>query len=312
MMSCKIFNHELKKSCNDNKICYKNDCRAIKKMLSGSKNVFGDVFSLQGSRGSKRPDNIVVKVNKKKIKSVNFFNEIKIQQIAAKHNLAPQILEYYVDKSTQKYYIIMDDLLELGYKTFHDNFKVKKVPLKVLVLLKDSILKLNKIGISHKDLHGNNIFYNPKTHDIKFIDFGLSSYHKSRRMAVLNEKWDIVYSLSVYTGPWKHSSIGNKYIKFGKNYGLSLILLECYFNKDIKKIRNYLESVASLLKMSPEIPKKIEQILEIKNILLNKPSKKTHITLATKFKKEISFIIKINKENIKDINNIPVLMIYQN
>lgn len=53
--------------------------------------------------------------------------------------------------------------------------------------LNDALSYLHKQGYSHGDLHGKNIFVNPKTDDLRLIDFGLSSRTASDPRAVYRD-----------------------------------------------------------------------------------------------------------------------------
>lgn len=99
----------------------------------------------------------------------NEINEIKLQKMAYKYGLAPKIHKIY--KDGYFIYIVMDNLITLGYKPLSryltKNKKIKKI-------LENSVDKLHLVGISHCDLHVDNIFYNETLNKIMFIDFGMS------------------------------------------------------------------------------------------------------------------------------------------
>jgi serine/threonine protein kinase len=241
--ACIIKNHKLIKKCPSGHqgghqgptgpygpICNYNKCQSVVKKVSGDANAFGDVYVLKN-------DNIA-KVNKIRVRSVNISNEIRIQRIAAKHDLAPKIYEYYRASGTDKYYIIMENLMSKGYDTFHNVFHGRVVPLKAILELRKKIKMLHKLGIAHRDLHQHNIFYNRTLNKILFIDFGLSKLYTHEdpkgpeALAILNEKWSKFRNFSrFFNGPWKTAR--GYYIKLGTNYGLHRWFIEDYNYMDV-------------------------------------------------------------------------------
>lgn len=303
--SCSVVDHKLINSCSDKKnICALNKCIPIIKQLSTEQNIYGHVYSIGDSK-------MVVKVNKVDLGADYVRNEIKNQMLAYKHGLAPKIYDYYVELNKEndghKYYIVMENLFKKGYKTFEQIFEKEKISANIINNLRKSIIKLNNIGIAHKDLHDQNIFYNKKTKKFKFIDYGASKYFSDKKLSIINERWSTIYGLRLYNGNWDLSN--NDYMRLGKNFGLPIWMLMNYFNNDSDKINEYINKVN--LKLNNEEVRKIENLVNIKQKLRKiRKNKKEKETFYKTNKKEIAVI-----NGIKDLNNIREygkLLIYQN
>ncbi len=150
----------------------------------------------------------IIKWNKYPEHKNDMIHEIKMQNIAYTIGLAPKIISFYQDQNHM--YIIMTNLNNHGYETLYSLYRkkrqdpnkkdpdqYKKIPKKITNKLIDVVNKLHSIGISHRDLHAGNIFYNKKLNDIKIIDFGLSIMYPSKLEAHLNENYK---SISKWSG----------------------------------------------------------------------------------------------------------------
>lgn len=306
MKTCIIKNNNLVKSCNEQKsICYDNKCYKIDRMVSNDKNAFGDVYAIDN-------ENMIVKVNKKNMNAHAFQKEIKIQEYVSQHDLCPKIYQHY--SADQKHYIIMENLLIQGYDTWHNIFINKTVPAKAIKKLYECIKKLHKIGVSHNDLHANNIFYNKTKNQIKFIDFGLSIMHDSKKLAIINEVWSKVYGLTKYKGPW--SVVNNSVIELYKStqvkINVSLMLYHEYCNDDKIKINNAIKDLKKYFEEFKSTFIKLMYIYKICRRLKNAgPDKKNELmTFVNNNKQYVDFLIMCNK--VEGISFYSQLVVYQN
>ncbi len=168
--------------------CYKNKCYKVTKILSGPNNFSGNVVEIQMNDKS-----YIVKWNKYKENKYEMIKEIKFQNIIYTLGLAPKIETYYEDKD--HIYIFMENLLNKGYQSLGDLYKrkvqvnlfYKKIPENILKIIGNHVKILHEHSISHGDLHFLNIFYNPETKSVKFIDFGYSNFHLNKNLAKINE-----------------------------------------------------------------------------------------------------------------------------
>jgi hypothetical protein len=297
--TCTIRYNKLINKCGPNGlICFNNTCHKIIRKLSTEKNSFGNIFVLND------PNKSIVKINKKEKNNDKFKIEKLIQKYVSQYELCPKVLQYYTDDKGF-HYIIMENLLEQGYETWHKTFNRKLVPNKAILALFAAIKKLHSIGISHNDLHSNNIFYNKNTGKVKFIDFGLSEIHESEKIAIINEKWDQIYSLTKYKGQW--SIIQNKLIIY-KNIiiGSKMMLYEYYggsvhlIDKFINKIKDYFDNNKLILM----------NILNVYNKYRKIKNKNEMIAFIKNNYDIIDFLKMCNK--VFGINDLAQLIIYQN
>jgi serine/threonine protein kinase len=130
----------------------------------------------------------------------NFFETIKLHNKATKHGLAPKIYQvnYDFDEDENAFtsYIIMELLGKtlkseitqiLKDTTKTDKQKFKKI-IKLFALAVPLGPKLNKIGITIRNLDVSNIVWNPRLKKWQAIDFGVS-----RRIREDDDVGDIFY-----------------------------------------------------------------------------------------------------------------------
>ena len=133
-------------------------------------------------------NNMIVKWNNEPEDVEDMLNEIRLQNAAVAIGLAPKILGYYRERDY--FYVFMENLVAKGYKTvwelYHKDGELK-VPNNVLRLTAKGICKLNQMGISHGDIHAENVFYNSKKKKVMFIDFGMAEQHAYPEDALENE-----------------------------------------------------------------------------------------------------------------------------
>ena len=113
-------------------------------------------------------------------------DEICLQNICSASGFAPLIYDYFycLNDMDVSAVIIMEkiNMYSLGYfreKQFGDVHNIKtyiQTLTNVLMVYCETIKKLHSliydVGISHGDLHCDNVLLNPDDHTIKFIDFG--------------------------------------------------------------------------------------------------------------------------------------------
>jgi len=102
-----------------------------------------------------------------------FLNEVELQKEAAKENIAPPIIEYWICKDPSVGVIIMPML----DKTLKDVWTDSSVSVDQKELYKSEanalLSKLNKLKIQHGDSHTENFMFD-KQGKLKLIDFGMS------------------------------------------------------------------------------------------------------------------------------------------
>lgn len=175
---------------------FQNKCYCVKKVLSGDDNSCGKVVVIETPK-----DSYVIKWNIDLKDRDNMLMELRLQNVASALGLAPKIIDYYADD--KYFYIVMENLLTKGYKTVFDlyhNFDEDEdeesainelyLPNEVLRAIAKALCKLHNQGISHHDAHPKNVFYNPKTKKVMFIDFGLSKRFASHVEALNYERYD--------------------------------------------------------------------------------------------------------------------------
>lgn len=191
------------------KKCFKNKCSKVKGVLSSEDNFLGNVVLIEDPEFPE--NNVVVKWNRYSEERENMLMELKIQNIAYTLGLAPKILDAYEDG--MYFFIIMENLINKGYKTVHDVFMKHIlenywnnggglenliIPENVLKLIGKGLKKLHNLHFIHGDLHPQNVFYNKEQHKIMFIDFGHAKKFKSKKEAKDYEKYSFTYWVTYY------------------------------------------------------------------------------------------------------------------
>lgn len=129
----------------------------------------------------------IVKIINKKLDNNDVINEIQIQYEAFKLGISPEIFDIF--ECDNKTYIVMNSLDKTFFNYFLEYIPTVKKEMKIedylnlfeeiSTKIKDKVKILNKNGIRHSDLHGNNIMFeldkNDNIKDIKIIDFSRSS-----------------------------------------------------------------------------------------------------------------------------------------
>ncbi len=129
----------------------------------------------------------IVKIINKKLDNNDVINEIQIQYEAFKLGISPEIFDIF--ECDNKTYIVMNSLDKTFANYFLEYIPTVKKEMKIedylnlfeeiSTKIKDKVKILNKNGIRHSDLHGNNIMFeldkNDNIKDIKIIDFSRSS-----------------------------------------------------------------------------------------------------------------------------------------
>lgn len=228
-----------KTKCQQGSFCYRNVCYT-KKHKFEDRNQNGKVYVID--QLGYNIINYIVKVNKRDPTKKYTDNEIKVQNYVSKYDLAPKIFKV-IDTPTKKYFI-MENLTDYGFYDFNTYFKNKTVSSEAINELYKSIQKLHSIGVAHRDLHADNIFYNPTTNKYKFIDYGFAKKTKTEKQACLSEKWiRLAYIGQYYAGPWKKH--GNYNIVINK-FSIPVWLLRSFFDitnetflENLGKIRTY-------------------------------------------------------------------------
>jgi len=102
-----------------------------------------------------------------------FLNEVELQKEAARENIAPPIIDYWICKNPSVGVIIMPMLV----KTLKDVWTDSSVTVDQKELYKSEanalLSKLNKLKIQHGDSHTENFMFD-KQGKLKLIDFGMS------------------------------------------------------------------------------------------------------------------------------------------
>ncbi len=304
-MACLVKNNKLIKSCKDKaSICLSNNCHKVGKILSSPKNAYGDVHAIHDK-------DFVVKVNKVKITEHAFDKEINIQKHLSIRGLGPKIIQHYSTNSG-KYFIIMENLLKQGYNSWHSAFINKTVPKNAILALYKAIRAMHDAGISHNDLHANNIFYNKNTDRVKFIDFGLSIDHGSRSLAIINESWDKINKLTKYKGPW--SVINNKVIELYKTPDVKIfipvIMYYEYYNGNMTKINNGIRGLVDYFDNNKNALIKLMHVYNnCRNLILHNKKVELRIYIE-KNKTEVDFLNMCSK--VDSILNKVQIIVYQN
>lgn len=101
------------------------------------------------------------------------------QEYKVIHNLNVEgaIKAYAIEKYKNTLFIALEDIGGLSLKRLAGNHPVSiKDFLSVAIKIADSLGHLHAANIIHKDINPSNIVLNPKTGELKIIDFGISSY----------------------------------------------------------------------------------------------------------------------------------------
>lgn len=291
--SCKISNKPffcLVKKCANNTICVKRSCKDIKTKISSGVN--GDVYVL---------NDLVAKTNKpnESLYFSDINSEIIHQQKAYEAGLAPKIEEFYYDKSSDSYIIVMENLMMQNYVLLDDYINKKKVNVAFIRDFFNTVDRLHSIGISHRDLHSRNIFYNKSKNDFKFIDFGFAIQNKTKQLAVLNEKWAYMDFIDFILNSTTLKEFGPYMIQIPTtNLHVTSIYLQKYFDNDFEKVRQFIGKIQVLIQ-SDDITYVDRTVDEInKYILHNGP----HTTAVKKHK----------LKSIDEKSSITDILIYQN
>ena len=169
--------------------CYQNQCLKVIRIISGPDDevsAMGNVVQVAGPHG-----NFIIKWNRYRDQEDidDIKRELRFQRAAWTAGLAPKVLEVYEQtyKDGSYVYMVMPDLIAMGYRTISELFgkfdkkgrpagfkNHGKIPVHVLKDISETLLRLHRLGIVHKDLHPGNVFYNPETGGVQLIDFGLS------------------------------------------------------------------------------------------------------------------------------------------
>lgn len=97
--------------------------------------------------------------------------ELNFMKITEENNISPEIL--YIGKIKNDLYSVEIEQYPYTLSDYYDKGKdISKYEKQIKKLVK----KLHKLGIIHGDLHGNNIVIDPKTNEVKLIDFGMSYF----------------------------------------------------------------------------------------------------------------------------------------
>src|SRR5207249_4304070 len=116
---------------------------------------------------NKKKDNRDIKDNKQYTKIISIKEERIIEYILKKdENILPKILE--------RNQIMIS--YEKNFFTLHELYESKEDISKYYTKIKELIDKLHNIGIIHGDLNSNNIVINPKTDDVRLINFDKSYF----------------------------------------------------------------------------------------------------------------------------------------
>lgn len=104
----------------------------------------------------------------------NVFKEIDIQKKAAQAGIAPKIKEHF---PCGNLYIIVMELIEgISFKDYKKEYSNKPLQIeRIKKKIVEKIRQLNRLHISHNDLHDGNIMIKTKhNNEIIIIDYGLA------------------------------------------------------------------------------------------------------------------------------------------
>lgn len=187
------------------KKCFKNKCLEVNAVISMSDEVsgYGNVVRVNDPETDR---NFIVKWNRYRRDLDDFKREVRIQNLAYSYGLAPRIIQFYRQNSSKHseengyIYIFMEDLISKGYDTIPNIYgrfkngkqigyqgKKNRIPGNVINEITKAMQKLHTIGISHRDVHPGNVFYNKVENKVIFIDFGQSEIHNTPFKALEEE-----------------------------------------------------------------------------------------------------------------------------
>lgn len=126
-------------------------------------------------------------------------NEVDIQCLVAKHDIAPKIYAYWKRSYPKETGIIMEEIIGRKLSDFISEENDDKI-INIFLNIIETIFYLNiELQVNHNDLHHNNIII---THDYKIIiidfgsasqttDYNLEDYKKFMREFYGNIKWNV-------------------------------------------------------------------------------------------------------------------------
>jgi len=122
-------------------------------------------------------------------------NEIKLQNIAAKYNIAPKA--YIHEICDDYYYIVMDWVEGKTLENFFDSKPSKELLKDVVKKIKIKVDKLNSLGITHNDLHFGNVMIT-SSYEPFIIDYGAAKFN-DKKIKYEYKKWDFDILLEDWT-----------------------------------------------------------------------------------------------------------------
>ena len=124
----------------------------------------------------------------------DFVNEVTFQDEVSEIGLAPKIYQAWVSNNTGT--IIMDKLEDPDWIILTEilDKEEDKVAEVFTSVARGAVRMAEELNLEHRDVQPDNVFYNPETKEIKFIDFGKAKKlekQKTPREIVAN----VVYTL---------------------------------------------------------------------------------------------------------------------
>ena len=143
-----------------------------------------------------------------------FHQEIMLQQLAAKHKIAPSIEKAYITRRRGIMVMKRMDQTLLDYIVDFMNTgptlsQIKRKATKLANMFCDLVFKLHKLNITHGDLHVNNIMF--KKNKMYLIDFG-----KAHMRRMTRQKFNYEYRFLDDYAQWKYLARSIHDIKNGK------------------------------------------------------------------------------------------------
>jgi len=177
----------------DNK--FKKIIKSIEKTKLKGRGSFGKVYKVKSNIFKNiipkkiKPDIVAVKIEKINFYTFlidNLIKSIKITNHASKINIGPKLYDTFITidydnniKIVKIFEYIDGDVL--SQKKWKSDLEKKQV----FKNIKESIRKMNKAGIIHKDLHGGNIMIT-KTNKVYIIDYDFSTFVENAEQNSLN------------------------------------------------------------------------------------------------------------------------------